>query len=92
MSLPPSVEAAVRECVGAVRAVEAVAGGCIAHASRVRAGGGSFFLTGAEGAAGATFVAEAAGLRALRTANSPLLIPNVLAVRDAEAQRPGFLL
>ncbi len=72
--------------------MEPVGGGCIAHASRVETGDGRFFLKWSAGDAGLTFEAEAAGLRALQDAGSPLLIPEVVAVRDADGTAPGLLL
>lgn len=89
--LPPSVRDALRPHVGAVRRAEPVGGGCIANAMRLDAEQGRFFLKWSGGDAGRTFEAEAAGLRALREAGSPLYIPQLLEVRDADSE-PGLLL
>lgn len=77
---------------GPVCCVEAVGGGCIANASRVETGGGSYFLKWSGGEAGRSFLAEATGLAALRAAGSPLHIPEVIAVAAASDVQPGFLL
>lgn len=82
---------ALRSHVGEVRRIEPVGGGCIANATRLDAERGRFFLKWSGGEAGRTFEAEAAGLRALRDAESPLLIPEGIDVRDADGE-PGFLL
>ncbi len=92
MTLPNAVTEAIRPHVGAVRTAEPVGGGCIADATRVESGGGSYFLKWSEGEAGQTFEAEVAGLRALREACSPLVVPEVLAAENAARERPGFLL
>ena len=92
MLLPPPVLDALRPHVGAVRRAEAVGGGCIANATRIDAEHGRFFLKWSSGEAGRTFEAEAAGLRALREAGAPLLIPEVIAVENVTRLRPGFLL
>lgn len=91
MTLPESVRDAVEPDAGRVLSAEPVAGGCIANASRLDAERGRFFLKWAEGEAGASFSAEAAGLAALRAADSPLRIPEVVACRDADRE-PGVLL
>lgn len=83
---------ALRPHIGVVRRVEAIGGGCIANATRLDAEHGRFFLKWSGGDAGRTFEAEAAGLRALRAADSPLLIPEVIAVANSDRLRPGFLL
>ena len=92
LDLPESVVERLRPHVGAVRSAEPVSGGCIANATRIEAGGATYFLKWSGGDAGYTFEAEAAGLRVLRDAASPLLIPDVLAVENVDRMRPGFLL
>ena len=91
MTLPDTVAEALRPHVGAVRSAEPVRGGCIANATRIETESGRFFLKWSDGDAGRTFEAEAAGLAALREAGSPLVIPDVLAVQDAD-DASGFLL
>jgi protein-ribulosamine 3-kinase len=90
--LPPSVAEAAEGVLGPVRAVASVGGGCIAHASRLDTASGPAFLKWGRGDVGASFEAESAGLAALRAAASPLLVPGVLAARDAREGDPGFLL
>ncbi len=68
-----------------------VGGGCIANACRIEASGQSFFLKWSEGAAARTFPAEAAGLRALAEAQSPLVLPKVQALQKGNGGA-GFLL
>jgi len=90
--LPDSIRLALSPVIGAVRRAEPVGGGCSAHASRVEADRGVFFLKWAEGEGGRSFEAEAEGLRALRSvAPEDLLVPAVVAVRNANGA-PGYLL
>lgn len=91
MPAPEAILEAMREALGAeVRALEPVGGGCIAHASRAETTEGTFFVKwGRE--AGVTFEAEAAGLRALRDAASPLHVPEVHHVQPTDGARPGVL-
>lgn len=91
-ALPEAVRSALHPHVGAVGKVEAVGGGCIANATRIDAERGRFFLKWSGGEAGRTFAAEAAGLRALAAAESPLRIPQPLFARDADDEVPGVLL
>ena len=90
--LPAPIAERVRGVIGEVRRAEPVGGGCIAHATRVETDGGAFFLKWSAGEAGRTFEAEAAGLRALRSADALLVVPDVLAVEDEAGEGPGFLL
>jgi fructosamine-3-kinase len=91
--IPPAVAEAIRPHVGRVWQVEAVGGGCIAHATRVDTERGRFFLKWAEGEAGQTFEAEAEGLRLLReaAAQPALVVPEVRAAENA-AGGAGYLL
>ena len=68
-----------------------VGGGCIANACRVEAGERSYFLKWGGADVARTFDAEAAGLRALRAAASPLVVPEVVATEPAGDEAPGFL-
>ena len=93
MALPADVAEAIAPYLKSpVRRTSFVGGGCIAHATRLDTDDGSFFLKYGRGAVAQTFSAEAAGLRALRGAESPLLMPAVLAAEDHIDERPGFLL
>ncbi|MEP0548269.1 MAG: fructosamine kinase family protein [Rhodothermales bacterium] len=90
--LPNAVVDRLRPHVGDIRRSEPVGGGCIANAMRIEAGGTRYFLKWSGGEAGQTFEAEAAGLRALRNAASPLLVPDVMATWNADDTGPGALL
>ena len=93
MTLPAPVAEAVAAHLGSpVRRTSFVGGGCIANATRLDTDDGVFFLKYGRGAVAMTFPAEAASLRALREAESPLVIPTVLAAEDEAGECPGFLL
>jgi len=91
--IPETVGHAIQPITGAIRRAEVVGGGCIAHATTVKAVNGQFFLKWVEGEAGGTFEAEAEGLRALRKAAQglDLLIPEPLALQNSGVE-PGYLL
>lgn len=89
--LPESVAGRVHNIVGNIRKTETIGGGCIAHATRIETERGRFFLKWAEGEAGRTFEAEAAGLCALGVARSSLLVPEPIAAENV-GLGPGFLL
>jgi fructosamine-3-kinase len=93
MTLPVALEDAVRPYLdgGTVRA-EPLGGGCIAHACRVSTERRSYFLKWGGEEVARTFAPEALGLRALRRAESPLEVPEVLAVEASTPGGPGFLL
>ncbi|WP_456425679.1 fructosamine kinase family protein [Rhodocaloribacter sp.] len=93
MTLPAPLAETLRIRLGApVRRCVPVGGGCIARACRVETGAGRFFLKWGEAAVARTFPAEARGLRALRAAESPLHVPEVIACEEATAHGPGVLL
>ena len=71
---------------------ESVGGGCIANATRVDTASGPFFLKWSTDDVASTFRPEARGLEVLRGAESPLVVPAVLFVRDREDGEPGLLL
>lgn len=91
--IPAGIAEAISPVTGAVRHAQQVGGGCISNATRVEAAGGIFFLKYGSGEAGATFLAEAEGLRALReaAAGTGLGVPAVLQVRNT-GPAAGFLL
>ena len=92
-AIPEPVRAGVEECAGRIVTMHLVGGGCIANASRVETATGALFLKWANGAAGAGFAGEAAGLRALAaTAPGEIAVPRPLAAEPAVADGPGFLL
>ena len=90
--IPEPVRNNIQPITGSILHTRSVGGGCIAHATRVEAALGVFFLKWAEGEAGRTFEAEAEGLRALRVAATglDLMIPETLASQNAGAES-GFL-
>lgn len=93
MKLPESLTETLRSHLAAsVRNVVPVGGGCIARACRLETDQGFFFLKWGEAHVARTFEAEARGLRTLRSAGSPLVVPEVIAHGDATADTPGFLL
>lgn len=93
MSLPPTLaEAIAARLASPIRRVSSVGGGCIAHATRLDTDDGSFFLKYGGGEVARTFPAEAAGLRALRAAESPLFVPVVVGAEEETGAHPGFLL
>lgn len=70
----------------------AVGGGCIANGCRIETENRSFFLKWGDDKVARTFPGEAAGLKALDEAGSPLTIPEVIAVQPTEDEVPGYLL
>jgi fructosamine-3-kinase len=93
MSLPAPLRQALSDVLGtSVQQAQAVGGGCIAQATRVEAGGASYFLKYGRGDVARTFPAEAAGLEALQAATQSLVVPEVLAVKEETDARAGFLL
>ncbi|MFK7848464.1 MAG: fructosamine kinase family protein [Rhodothermales bacterium] len=74
---------------GSIQHIRSVGGGCIANASCVEAGNGRFFLKWGGPEATKTFGAEAAGLTALRQADTSLKIPVVIGFNETG---DGFLL
>ncbi len=70
---------------------ERVGGGCIADAYRVEAEVGVFFLKLGGSDVARTFAAEAAGLRLLKSARSPLHVPEIIACEET-GPGGGFLL
>lgn len=91
--LPEALSQALRPHLGAaIRKHASVGGGCIANASRLETDEGTYFLKWGRGEVAQTLPAEAAGLRALRGARSPLFVPDVRAVQAETEEAPGFLL
>ena len=90
------LEAELREALAEpaleLRSAEPVGGGCIHHALRLRTSKGEWFAKWNDDCAPDLFLSEAAGLRALREAGSPLRIPEVLVARGPAGDRPAFIL
>lgn len=74
-----------------IESVAAVGGGCIANACRLETGGRPLFLKYGDEAVARTFPGEAAGLKALAAADSPLTVPSVVDTAPTTNERPGFL-
>jgi fructosamine-3-kinase len=93
MDLPEAlVDALSDELDTPVTASAAVGGGCIANACRVETDTRSYFLKWGQGDVADTFPAEAAGLDALAAADSPLVVPRVVAEQSTTDEAPAFLL
>jgi protein-ribulosamine 3-kinase len=74
-----------------VRALEAVSGGCIHEAVRVRTTRGDWFAKWNDACAPDLFLGEAEGLRALRETGSGLAIPEVLLAGGPGDGHPAFI-
>lgn len=82
--LPEDVRRSVETALGhRIESARSLAGGCIAHATRIDTSGGPFFLKWEQGN-GAVLEAEALGLEALAAAGSGLAVPRVVSVRTDE--------
>lgn len=93
MMLPDRVTALVEAFLGtSVTGSHSVSGGCIAQAIRIATDSGPYFLKWSGDEVARTFVPEAAGLRALRTAADTLVVPAPLLAQPATASDPGVLL
>lgn len=74
-----------------IESVAPVGGGCIANACRLETDGSPFFLKYGDDEVARTFPGEAAGLEALGTADSPLVVPSVVETAPPDGERSGFL-
>ena len=91
--LPEDVQEVVRPHLdGAIEQYERLGGGCIANAGRLDTASEILFLKWSRDDVAHTFPPEAEGLRALRKAEAPLFIPEVVAVQNRSGDQPGFLL
>jgi fructosamine-3-kinase len=90
------LEEELRRCLGdpdlRLRGVHPAGGGCIHEAARLSTSRGDFFAKWNERVAPDAFLREADGLRALRSASSPLVIPQVLSASEPRPGRPAFIL
>jgi fructosamine-3-kinase len=90
--LPDALRDALEERLDVtIESVAPVRGGCIANASRLETDAAPFFLKYGDDEVARTFAGEAAGLEALRAADSPLTVPPVHDTAPATDDRPGFL-
>lgn len=78
MTISKTIRDEVEPVLGRVREAVPLGGGCVSDALRVETDGGAVFLKYDGGAPAGMFEVEAAGLRELATARSPLRVPEVL--------------
>jgi len=88
----PVLETVQKVLQESVQKVTPVGGGCIASSFCLTTDRSRYFLKWSEDEVADTFPAEAAGLRALRAAKSPLLIPEPLFAIEAGEAGAGMLL
>ncbi len=90
--LPDSLRSVLEDRLDVtINTVAPVSGGCIANACRLETEASPFFLKYGDEEVARTFPGEAAGLKALAAADSPLRVPSVLTAERATEERPGFL-
>lgn len=82
---------ALRDPALRIEEAQPVGGGCIHHAARLVTSRGDLFAKWNEDCAPDVFLSEAEGLRALRAAGSPLVVPEVLAAAAPKGERPAFI-
>ena len=75
-----------------IRNITSVHGGCIAQSVCINTDHAKYFLKWSRDEVANTFPAEAAGLKALRSADSPILVPEPILAVDAANGRTGMLL
>lgn len=89
LTIPSKVSEAIQVHTGVISDCTPVGGGCIAHATRIAASRGTYFLKWGASHVSQTFGAEARGLQELAQANSPLAVPEVIAY---ESGGQGYIL
>jgi fructosamine-3-kinase len=92
----PFLEPVLRRALGRpdlrVTAVQPVGGGCIHHAARISTTtSGDVFAKWNEDCPGDLFLREADGLKEMRSADSGLVVPEVLAAGEPEEGAPAFI-
>jgi protein-ribulosamine 3-kinase len=92
VKLPPELALELEPWLGEAGSAAPVGGGCVSTTARVSGSRGTFFLKYDRGAPAGFFGAESAGLAALRAAEAPLRIPEVVAHRDAEGEGWSWIL
>jgi len=85
VTLPREVAERISGLTGGIDEEVGVGGGSFGSASRIRAGGQAFFVKWSRSPAAGFHAAEAAGLEALRSADSGIRIPVVLGYGDDPA-------
>ena len=90
------LEAALERALGRPRVTvtdaTAVSGGCIHEARRLTTSEGEFFAKWSAGCPPDIFIREAQGLEALRSAESGVAIPRVIAASEPAGEDPAFLI
>ncbi|MEO8499339.1 MAG: fructosamine kinase family protein [Vicinamibacteria bacterium] len=90
------LEAALERALGlsrvTVRRATAVSGGCIHEARRLATSEGEFFAKWSASCPADIFVSEAAGLEALRSTASEIVVPQVIAAGKPAGGDPAFLI
>lgn len=90
--LPDALRDALEDRLDAtIESSAAVSGGCIANGCRLETDSAPYFLKYGDEDVARTFPGEARGLDALRQADSPITVPEVVDVAEPEGDRPGFL-
>lgn len=93
---PAFLEAALRRALGdatlRVGGARGVSGGCIHETARIETTAGPFFAKWNAACPPDLFVAEAAGLEALRGAGTELVVPRVIAAAAPAGGDPAFLI
>lgn len=93
---PAFLEAALQRALGEatlrVAGSHGVSGGCIHPTARLDTTAGPFFAKWNDACAPDLFVAEAAGLEALRAAGTELVVPRVIAAAEPAGGDPAFLI
>ncbi len=93
MAIPISITDVLKsELSISIKTVHSVSGGSINQAVQIKTERGDLFLKWNRSAPKDFFEREAAGLQLLRNANSGIRVPEVVAERSADGDRPGFLL
>ena len=92
MTLPEVVSRALADRFEKLEIVSRVGGGCINPAYHLRHAGGELFLKCNPNAPPGMFAAEAEGLKAMREADSGLLVPEVIEVGEPGDNGAGWLL
>ena len=83
-TFPIAIAQAIHPYTGSISNVVPVGGGCIANATRLSGVKGTFFIKWGDRHVARTFEAEASGLHALRSAEGPLVIPEVITYKSGD--------
>lgn len=92
MQLPAIIHDAIYQKLGVVGEVRAISGGDIASTAAVGTPNGRVFVKWGYHETGSAFIEEAEGLEALRNAQSPFVIPQIVGMQNAIEDLPGYLI